>query len=167
METVSDSSPQLSVRQEEPTLVPPAKPTNKGSYFLSNLDQSSFVVRSIYGFKSDVKSHERATRVIKNALSQVLVHYYPLAGRLTLNSDGKLVVDCTGEAAVFVAAEANCAIEAIGDITTPTVVTLGKLVYDSPSAESVIEIHPLVTQVRRSSVLFISHSLCLLSVSGM
>ncbi|KAB1222672.1 Omega-hydroxypalmitate O-feruloyl transferase [Morella rubra] len=72
---------------------------------------------------------------------------------------GKLVVDCTGEGAVFVAAEANCAIEAIGDITTSTVVTLGKLVYDSPSAERVIEIHPLVNQ-GRGSVPFGSSSPC-------
>lgn len=139
---------QLSVKQEEPTLVPPAKETEKGLYFLSNLDQNiAVIVRTIYCFKSDLKGHEDAVEVIKNALSNVLVHYYPLAGRLTISSEGKLIVDCTGEGAVFVEAEANCEITEIGDITKPDPVTLGKLVYDIPGAQNILQIPPVVAQV--------------------
>lgn len=85
--------------------------------------------------------------MIKRALSEVLVHYYPLAGRLTLSPEGKLIVDCTGEGAVLVEAEANCRIEEIGDITKPDPVTLGKLVYDIPGAKNILEIPPLAAQV--------------------
>ncbi|KAF2302681.1 hypothetical protein GH714_000740 [Hevea brasiliensis] len=107
----SDNTFQLNVNQNEPTLVPPAEKTEKGLYFLSDLDQNiAVIVRTIYCFKSDVKGNEDAVEVIKDALSKVLVHYYPLAGRLTISSEGKLIVDCTGEGAVFVEAEANCAI---------------------------------------------------------
>ena len=48
---------------------------------------------------------------------------------------------------LFVEAEADCAIEEIGDITKPDPVTLGKLVYDVPGAKNILEIPPLVAQV--------------------
>ncbi|OAY47991.1 omega-hydroxypalmitate O-feruloyl transferase [Manihot esculenta] len=144
----SDNTFQLSVKQSEPTLVPPAENTEKGLYFLSNLDQNiAVIVRTIYCFKSDVKGNEDAVEVVKNALSKVLVHYYPLAGRLTISSEGKLIVDCTGEGAVFVEAEANCAITEIGDITKPDPV--GKLVYDIPGAQNILQMPLVVAQVTR------------------
>jgi omega-hydroxypalmitate O-feruloyl transferase len=142
---------QLSVKQGEPTLVPPAKETEKGLYFLSNLDQNiAVIVRTIYCFKSDEMGNEKAGEVIKDALKRVLVHYYPLAGRLTISSEGKLIVDCTGEGAIFVEAEANCTMKEIGDTTKPDPETLGKLVYDIPGAKNILEMPPLVAQVCNS-----------------
>ncbi|KAJ7945670.1 omega-hydroxypalmitate O-feruloyl transferase-like [Quillaja saponaria] len=141
---------ELGVSQEEPTLVPPAKETEKGPYFLSNLDQNiAVIVRTIYCFKSDSKGNEDAVKVIKDALSKILVQYYPLAGRLTISSEGKLTVDCTGEGAVFVEAEANCMLDDIGDMTKPDPIALGKLVYDIPGAKNILEIPPLVAQVTK------------------
>ncbi|KAJ9140136.1 hypothetical protein P3X46_030818 [Hevea brasiliensis] len=146
----SENTFQLSVKQNEPTLVPPAEETEKGLYFLSNLDQNiAVIVRTIYCFKSDVKGNEDAVEIIKDALSKILVHCYPLAGRLTISSEGKLIVDCTGEGAVFVEAEANCSITEIGDTTKPDPVTLGKLVYDIPGAQNILQMPPLVAQVTR------------------
>ncbi|KAF5730973.1 putative Taxadien-5-alpha-ol O-acetyltransferase [Tripterygium wilfordii] len=150
MEVVENKKFDVCVKQFEPTLVPPAEETQKGLYFLSNLDQNiAVIVQTIYCFKSDIKGIEEAVEVIKNALSRVLVHYYPAAGRLTISSGGKLIVDCTGEGAVFVEAEANCTIDAIGDITKPDPVILGKLVYDIPGAQNILQIPPLVAQVTR------------------
>ncbi|KAL2242894.1 omega-hydroxypalmitate O-feruloyl transferase isoform X2 [Sesamum indicum] len=141
---------ELSVKQGQPTLVPPAEETMKGFYFLSNLDQNiAVIVRTIYCFKSEERGNEDAVEVIKNALSKVLVHYYPLAGRLTISPEMKLIVDCTGEGAVFVEAEAECELQKLGDITKPDPVTLGKLVYDIPGAENVLQIPPLVAQVTK------------------
>ncbi|KAJ4822167.1 histone H3.1 [Turnera subulata] len=141
---------QLIVKQGEPTLVTPAAETEKGLYFLSNLDQNiAVIVRTIYCFKSEEKGSANAGEVIKDALKKVLVHYYPLAGRLTISSEGKLIINCTGEGAVFVEAEANCAMEEIGDITKPDPHTLGKLVYDIPGAKNILEMPPLVAQVTK------------------
>ncbi|CAL5440670.1 unnamed protein product [Camellia sinensis] len=138
---------ELVVKQGEPSLVTPAEETPKGLYFLSNLDQNiAVIVRTIYSFKSEERGNEDAVEVIKDALSKVLVHYYPLAGRLTISAEGKLIVDCNGEGAVFVEAEANCKIEEIGDNTKPDPVTLGKLVYDIPGAKNILEMPPLVAQ---------------------
>lgn len=139
---------ELSVKKEEPTLVPPAEETEKGLYFLSNLDQNiAVIVRTVYCYKSDSKGNEEAVEVMKEALSKVLVHYYPLAGRLSISTEGKLIVDCTGEGAVFVEAEANCEMEQMGDIKKPDAVTLGKLLYDVPGAKNMLEIPPVVAQV--------------------
>lgn len=52
-----------------------------------------------------------------------------------------------GEGAIFVEAEADCAIEDIGDITKPDPVTLGKLVYDIPGAQNILQMPLLVVQV--------------------
>lgn len=132
----------------EPTLVKPHEETNKGHYYLSNLDQNiAVIVRTIYCFKSEEKGNETAVEVIKDALAKVLVHYYPAAGRLTISPEMKLIVDCNDEGAVFVEAEANCNIADIGDHTKPDPVTLGKLVYDIPGAKNILEIPPLVVQV--------------------
>ncbi|KAK8489595.1 hypothetical protein V6N11_064394 [Hibiscus sabdariffa] len=141
---------QLTVKQGEPTLVSPADDTEKGLYFLSNLDQNIAVtIRTIYCFKSEEKGNENAAQVIKDALRKVLSHYYPLSGRLTISSEGKLIIDCTGEGAVFVEAEANCKMEEIGDITKPDPETLRKLVYDIPGAKSILEMPLLVAQVTK------------------
>ncbi|KAA8548258.1 hypothetical protein F0562_004481 [Nyssa sinensis] len=140
----------LTVKLGQPTLVQPADETEKGLYFLSNLDQNiAVIVRTIYCFKSDERGNENAGEVIREALERVLVHYYPLAGRLAISPEGKLIVDCSGEGAVFVEAEANCKIEEIGDITKPDPETLGKLVYDIPGAKNILEIPPLVAQVTK------------------
>ncbi|XP_010250620.1 PREDICTED: omega-hydroxypalmitate O-feruloyl transferase-like [Nelumbo nucifera] len=141
---------ELSVKQGEPTLVPPAEETKRGLYFLSNLDQNiAVIVRTVYCFKSDGKGNKQAGEIIREALAKVLVHYYPLAGRLTFSSEGKLIVDCTGDGAVLVEAEANCTLGEIGDITKPDPVTLGKLVYDIPGAKNILEMPPLVAQVTK------------------
>ncbi|KAJ9559718.1 hypothetical protein OSB04_004878 [Centaurea solstitialis] len=133
-----------------PTLVRPYEETENGFYFLSNLDQNiAVIVRTIYCFKSEGKGNETAVEVIRDALSRVLVYYYPAAGRLAISPEGKLIVDCNGNGVVFVEAEANCAIEDIGDNTKPDPVTLGKLVYDTPGAQNILEIPPVVVQVTK------------------
>ncbi|KAF7819390.1 Omega-hydroxypalmitate O-feruloyl transferase [Senna tora] len=151
MENCNGDCFQLSVKLGgEPTLVAPAEETQKGMYFLSNLDQNiAVIVRTVYCFKSAEKGNEKAGEVIKNALKKVLVHYHPLAGRLNISSEGKLIVDCTGEGALFVEAEANCSIEEVGDITKPDPWTLGKLVYDIPDAKHMLQMPPLVAQVTK------------------
>ncbi|XP_010528158.1 PREDICTED: omega-hydroxypalmitate O-feruloyl transferase-like isoform X2 [Tarenaya hassleriana] len=141
---------QLEVLQKEPTLVKPESETQKGLYFLSNLDQNiAVIIRTIYCFKSGEKGNEDAVDVIKNALSKVLVHYYPLSGRITISPEGKLTVDCSEEGVVFVEAEANCSMDEIGDITKPEPDTLGKLVYDVPDAKTILEIPPVTAQVTK------------------
>ncbi|RDX87945.1 Omega-hydroxypalmitate O-feruloyl transferase, partial [Mucuna pruriens] len=140
----------VDVRLGEPTLVRPAEETKKGFYFLSNLDQNvAQQIRTVYFYKSAFRGNEDAAQVMKDSLSKVLVHYYPMAGRLAINSQGKLIVDCTQEGVVFVEAEANSVIEDLGDFTNPHLHTLGNLVYDIPAATNMLQIPPLLIQVTK------------------
>ncbi|KAJ6358655.1 hypothetical protein OIU76_000385 [Salix suchowensis] len=79
--------------------------------------------------------------------SKVLVRYHPLAGRLMTSSEGKLIVDCSEEGALFIEAEANCKINDIGDTTQSDPAPLGKLVYEIPGAQIILQIPPVVAQV--------------------
>ncbi|GMN57465.1 hypothetical protein TIFTF001_026583 [Ficus carica] len=131
-------------------MVSPAEETEKGLYFLSNRDQNvAVIIRTVYGFKSNERGNDKAGEVIRNALEKVLVHYYPLAGRLVISSDGKLVINCRGQGTVFVEAEADCEMEKIGDVTKPDPDTLGKLVYDIPGTKNILEMPLLVSQVTK------------------
>lgn len=141
---------ELKVQRGEPTLVPPADETVKGLYYLSNLDQNiAVLVRTIYCYKPGKKGNENVGEVMKDALSKILVPYYPLAGRLAVSSEMKLIVDCTGEGAVFVEAVADCEMGEWEDITRVDSDTLGNLVYDIPGAKNMLAIPPVVAQVTK------------------
>ncbi|XP_022892060.1 omega-hydroxypalmitate O-feruloyl transferase-like [Olea europaea var. sylvestris] len=141
---------EFTVTKGQPILVPPAEKTPTGLYFLCNLDQNIAVtMRTVYGFKSEEEGNENAVEIIKDALSRVLVHFYPLAGRLTISPEKKLAVNCTAEGAVFVAAEADCELEDLGDITKPDNGMLWQLVHEFPGAENILEIPPMVAQVTK------------------
>uniref|UniRef100_K3XQ30 Omega-hydroxypalmitate O-feruloyl transferase n=1 Tax=Setaria italica TaxID=4555 RepID=K3XQ30_SETIT len=137
--------------QGEPALVPPAAETPKGSYYLSNLDQNiAVIVQTVYCFRAAGGDDGRsASGVLKESLAKVLVHYYPLAGRLTVSGEGKLAVDLTGEGAVFVEAEADCDMADIGDVAEPDPAVLGKLVYSVPGAKNILEMPLLAAQVTK------------------
>ncbi|XP_030449998.1 omega-hydroxypalmitate O-feruloyl transferase-like [Syzygium oleosum] len=132
----------LMVERSVPVAILPEQETPGGSLFLSNLDQADFFIPSVYSFDG---SEANTVDVIKQALSKVLVHYYPLAGRLTRNSEGKLAVDCQKKLGVpFVEASANCDIVNLGDKRLLDSNVLQKLVYrDFP--EDMREVAPLLT----------------------
>jgi len=138
-------------QQGEPSLVPPAEETPSGLYYLSNLDQNiAVIVHTVYCFRATDGAGDgiSACDVLRESLAKVLVHYYPLAGRLAISGEGKLVVDCTGEGAVFVEADADCAMADIGDVTDPDASVLGRLLYSVPGAKNILEMPLLAAQVR-------------------
>ncbi|KAF8009604.1 hypothetical protein BT93_J0574 [Corymbia citriodora subsp. variegata] len=115
------------VEKSVPVAVLPEEETPGGFLFLSNLDQKTvFFVSLVYSFdRSDVNTID----VIKQALSKVLVHNYPLAGRLDKNSQGKLIVDCNKKLGVtFVETSAKCDIKNLGDMRLLDSNVLQKLV---------------------------------------
>uniref|UniRef100_A0A1J3K9E6 Omega-hydroxypalmitate O-feruloyl transferase n=2 Tax=Noccaea caerulescens TaxID=107243 RepID=A0A1J3K9E6_NOCCA len=140
---------EFSVTTKNHVLVPPDSETPKGLYYLSNLDQNiAVMVKTLYYFKSESRTNQESYNVIKKSLSEVLVHYYPVAGRLTISSEGKIAVNCTGEGVVLVEAETNGGIEMIKEaISENKMEKLDKLVYDVTGARNILEIPPLVVQV--------------------
>nr|GEY32818.1 chloramphenicol acetyltransferase-like domain-containing protein [Tanacetum cinerariifolium] len=55
------------------------------------------------------------TNVIKDALESVLVAFYPAAGRLKEDEDGRIEIDCQGQGVLFVDAESDGVIDNFGD----------------------------------------------------
>jgi omega-hydroxypalmitate O-feruloyl transferase len=151
-EAAAAAAVELGVKRGVPTLVAPAAETKGGLYYLSNLDQNiAVIVQTVYCFAAAAGGGGGAAAgdALRESLSRVLVHYYPLAGRLALTDDGKLIVDCTGEGAVFVDAVADAAMADLGDITRPDPAVLGELVYSVPGAKNVLEMPLLAAQVTK------------------
>ncbi|RZC60562.1 hypothetical protein C5167_022309 [Papaver somniferum] len=132
------------------TTVVPAEETPKDLHFLSNLDTMVSMIDTFYCFDKilDVGRLD-AAELIKDGLAKVLVYYYPLAGRITMNEKRKFMVNCTGEGALFVEAEANLTLEEIGDFTKPDPVTSGKLVYGLLDPRNILQNPLLVAQVTK------------------
>ncbi|XP_021846195.2 omega-hydroxypalmitate O-feruloyl transferase-like [Spinacia oleracea] len=141
---------ELKIKQDEPTRVPPVEETEKGHHFLCNLDQNlAAIIKTIHLYKSPDKGNEDAAKVIRESLSKALVHFYPLAGRLTISPEGKLIVDCTGEGPPFVEAEANCSVSELLSIASVDPMVLKNLVYEVPGAKNIIETPVFTVQVTK------------------
>ncbi|KAI6669966.1 hypothetical protein NL676_004851 [Syzygium grande] len=141
--TVGDGS-SLTVERSIPIAVQPEHETPGGSIFLTSIDHVDHIlVSTVYCFE---RSTENAVDVVKQALSKVLVHYYPLVGRLGKSSEGKLIVDCEKKLGVpFVEAVANCDLDSLGDMSILHPDVLGKLVYTDSTTQNMPEIAPLLT----------------------
>lgn len=113
---LSATSLVFEVQRCEPELVAPAKPTPHEFKQLSDVDdllreQDPFIMLCHY----DVSMEGRdPVKVIRKALAQTFVFYYPLAGRLREGTDAKFMVECTGEGVMFIEADADVTMEEFG-----------------------------------------------------
>lgn len=55
--------------------------------------------------------------ILKEALSNALVPFYPIAGRLGWNESGRLEISCNAEGVLFLMAETDSVIDDLGDFT--------------------------------------------------
>ncbi|KAK6232636.1 hypothetical protein SCA6_002709 [Theobroma cacao] len=149
----SSTSLVFTVRRCEPELVGPAKPTPNECKRLSDIDdQESFrfqvPVIQFYRYNPCMQGKDPAM-IVREALAQALVFYYPLAGRLREGPNRKLMVDCNGEGALFVEADADVTLEQFGDALQPPFPCLHELLYDTPSSEGMLNSPLLFIQVTR------------------
>ncbi|XP_039173446.1 omega-hydroxypalmitate O-feruloyl transferase-like [Eucalyptus grandis] len=82
--------------------------------------------------------------MLRESLGEVLVEFYPFAGRLVVGSDGKMAVRCTGEGVPFVEAMSEDDIGMLGDISVIDPPMLRKLVKHSDGDQTILE-KPLLT----------------------
>ncbi|KAJ8637447.1 hypothetical protein MRB53_011714 [Persea americana] len=107
----------------ESTVVRPSAQTPGGTLWLSNMDlvMPRFHVPYIYFYRPSTGSTNFFDpRSLRRALSNALVFFYPLAGRLKTGEDGCLAIDCNGEGALFIEAVTDSVIDDFGDFA-PTV----------------------------------------------
>lgn len=146
--------PDCCYHPNQPISIFPNAPTPKHSLYLSNLDDQKFLrfsIKYLYLFKKSI-----SVDILKYSLSNVLVEYYPLAGRLRTSEedDHKLEVDCNGEGAVFAAAFMDMSAEEFLELSRKPNRSWRKLLY-GVEANSFLDIPPLVVQVRLISLTFL------------
>ena len=102
----------------ESSLVLPSTETPKHGIWLSNIDFTVGVghhTPMIYVYRPNCDEDFFRVETLKAALSEALVPFYPLAGRLDKGQDGRLEINCTGEGALFVVARSERSIDEFGD----------------------------------------------------
>ncbi|XP_010426170.1 PREDICTED: spermidine sinapoyl-CoA acyltransferase-like [Camelina sativa] len=117
-----DNSSPLVVEKSEVVLVKPSKPTPDVSLFLSTIDNNpniEAILKTICVFApkpylKDQASHDPAS-LLQYALSNALVYYYPLAGKLHRKSDdNRLQLNCkAGDGVPFIRATATCTLSSL------------------------------------------------------
>nr|GLL44325.1 methanol O-anthraniloyltransferase-like [Ipomoea trifida] len=145
--------PRFSIKLSSPELVPPKIPTPKEKKALSDLDDQASLRYQMPGLwfyenKESMVGRDPGS-VIKEGLAKALVFYYPLAGRLFQGPNKKLIVDCNGEGALFLKAEANIALHKLGDFIHSPSPYLSKLQYNVPGSQGITGCPLLLIQVTR------------------
>ncbi|XBI23967.1 hypothetical protein VPH35_049113 [Triticum aestivum] len=119
----------LVTQSSPPVLVGPSEPTQAGNLPLTSSDKACLQVSVTSLHIFDRPIHEPAES-IRRALSQALVHYYPLAGRLAVSGQD-VQLACTGDGVAFVAATASCTLEDVRFFDAPLVIPLDALAVRS------------------------------------
>ncbi|CAJ2631537.1 unnamed protein product [Trifolium pratense] len=148
------SSPLIfTVRRSQPEFVRPAAPTPREVKLLSDIDDQEglrFNIPMIFVFRHKSSMTKKdPIKVLRHALSQTLVYYYPLAGRITEGAGGKLMVDCNGEGVMFVEAEADVTLDQFGDSLHPPFPCFQELLNDVEGSEQIIDRPIRLIQVTR------------------
>ncbi|RDX84205.1 Benzyl alcohol O-benzoyltransferase, partial [Mucuna pruriens] len=149
----SSPSLQFSVRRSEPELVAPAKPTPHEIKLLSDIDcqtglRAQIPIIQFYRNEPSMAGKD-PVEVIRHALAQTLVLYYPFAGRLNETSDGKLVVDCNEEGVMFIEAHADVTLDQFGHALKPPFPCFQQLLYQPPASEGITHTPIFLIQVTR------------------
>lgn len=121
------------IRIVESTIIRPAAMTPRRRVWLSDLDllaeEDHTSVVFIYRQSSNSSSSSISSSStdahstnffdvsrLKESLAKVLVSFYPVAGRLALDENNRIEIDCNGEGVQFVVAEISTSLEEFGDL---------------------------------------------------
>uniref|UniRef100_A0A2N9HYJ1 Shikimate O-hydroxycinnamoyltransferase n=1 Tax=Fagus sylvatica TaxID=28930 RepID=A0A2N9HYJ1_FAGSY len=107
------------VEVKESTMVRPSGETPVGrALWNSNVDLvvPRFHTPSVYFYRPSTSTNNFFdANVLKEALSKALVPFYPMAGRLKRDEDGRIEIDCNAEGVLFVQAHTTSLIDDFGD----------------------------------------------------
>ncbi|KAL9150365.1 hypothetical protein ABFS82_12G163900 [Erythranthe guttata] len=104
-------------------LVEPAESTWNGCMALTESDQTGFLthVPTIYFYRPSLNwltsSKQTMFETLKDSLSRVLVHFYPLAGRLRWLAGSRLELDCNGKGIELIEARTESDLDELGDFS--------------------------------------------------
>lgn len=136
------------VEIRETAMVKPAEETPRRRVWNSNLDLvvPRFHTPSVYFYRRPAGAEgffEAAG--LKDALARALVPFYPMAGRLARDDDGRVEINCNGEGVLFVVAETDSTVDDLGDFK-PTM-EMKKLIPSVDYSKDISAFPLLVLQV--------------------
>jgi len=144
----------MKVTRSDPVLVhatgDAAAAATQEYYFLSNLDQNvAGLMKTVHVFSVPCETRiDNVATLLRDSLSRVLSHYYPLEGRLAVREDGRLAVRNDRRGVPFVEAVSDYELQVVGDFAAPGAEVLGDLVYvDDMQNENALEAPMLTVQV--------------------
>ncbi|KAL9447660.1 hypothetical protein AB3S75_015184 [Citrus x aurantiifolia] len=110
----------MEIQIEKSTTVCPAQETPKHCLQSSVLDllPRAAHIPGFYFFRQrqpNDSSNFFEAGLLKEALSEVLVPFYPMAGRLGRDQNGRIEIKCNGEGVLFVEAKTSCVLEDLED----------------------------------------------------
>ncbi|KAJ6379717.1 hypothetical protein OIU76_016376 [Salix suchowensis] len=149
----SPTSLVFKVHRREPELIKPAKPTPHEFKPLSDIDDQEGLrfqipILQFYRHSPSMQGKD-PVEVIREAVAETLVFYYPFAGRLREGHNRKLMVECTGEGILFIEADADVTLEQFGDALQPPFPCFEELLFDVPGSAGVLNCPLLLIQVTR------------------
>ncbi|KAF3789842.1 Shikimate O-hydroxycinnamoyltransferase [Nymphaea thermarum] len=135
----------MKIAVRDSTLVPPSSETPRLGLWLSNLDRAMVIVHvpCVYFYRPNGSNNFFDTKVMKESLGRILVPFYPFAGRLCRREeDGPLEINCNGDGALFVEADAEGEIDDFGDFAPS--MELRQLIPEVDYQNQDISSHPLL-----------------------
>ncbi|KAI3847147.1 hypothetical protein MKW92_009471 [Papaver armeniacum] len=153
--SLSASRVTFKVKRQDPELISPAKPTPHEFKYLSDIDDQDGLrfqipVIQFYPKNDDyLASAKDPVDIIKKAIANTLVFYYPFAGRLVEAPGRKLAVECNGKGVMFIEADADVRLDEFGDALQPPFPCLEELIFDVPGSGGVLNCPLLLIQVTR------------------
>ncbi|XP_059276537.1 shikimate O-hydroxycinnamoyltransferase-like [Lycium ferocissimum] len=147
----------MKINIRETTMVKPSKPTPLKILWNSNLDLivGRIHLLTVYFYKPInnngilSKNNFFDSRIMKEALSNVLVSFYPMAGRLAKNKEGRIEINCNGEGVLFVEAQSDDTfIDDFGDFV-PSLEMKNKLIPNVDTSGEITSFPLVIFQVTR------------------
>ncbi|KAJ6744466.1 SHIKIMATE O-HYDROXYCINNAMOYLTRANSFERASE-LIKE [Salix purpurea] len=108
----------MKINTKESIIVRPIQEMPQRRLWLSNMDLLNpirFYVLTVYLYKPNGSSDFFEAEVLKEALRKVLVPFYPAAGRLARDENGRIEINCNGEGVLLVVADTDSTTEELGE----------------------------------------------------
>ncbi|MED6185024.1 hypothetical protein PIB30_052995 [Stylosanthes scabra] len=134
-------------------VVTPKEETPKGLLCLSESDQmwrwSHATTIYVYNNNNNVNVNvNELVQRMRDSLSHILVHYYPLCGRLSWTEGGRLKMDCNAKGAILLQAESKKTIAEYGDFS-PNDDAIKELIPNLDYSQPIEDIPLLLAQVTK------------------
>ncbi|KAG6421451.1 hypothetical protein SASPL_118004 [Salvia splendens] len=108
----------MKMKVKETTVVKPAPAKPRSTIWISNLGAilpENYHTRTHIFYRPTAVPDFFDAAVLKAALARTLSEFYPMAGRLHRDAKGRIEIDCNGEGATFIEAEAEADLDDLGD----------------------------------------------------